>query len=83
MGTLQQFETYLTGEEKGALTVVKYLRDVQYFLGWLGERELSKSSLLAFKAQLLEGYAVSSLRLRPHFQMHCECSCLPMLYMDM
>ena len=60
MGTLQQFETYLTGEEKGALTVVKYLRDVQYFLGWLGERELSKSSLLAFKAQLLEGYAVSS-----------------------
>ena len=58
---MNEFRNYLQREEKSALTVAKYLRDAQRFLLWLGERELSKPAVLAYKAELLERYAVSSV----------------------
>ena len=57
---MERFRTYLLGEEKGPLTVEKYIRDVRRFLGWLGKRELCKAEVLAYKAELLEQYAVAS-----------------------
>ena len=43
------------------MTVEKYLRDVVRFKDWAGERPLSKSLVLEYKAYLVEGYAVSSV----------------------
>ena len=54
------FAEYLTQEEKSPLTVEKYVRDVRRFLCWVGERELSKSLVLTYKAELVEEYAVAS-----------------------
>lgn len=56
-----EFAAYLLREEKSELTVAKYVRDVRYFLDWLGERELSKINILAYKAELTERYAVVSV----------------------
>ena len=41
-------------EEKGELTVEKYLRDVRKFLLWLGSEQLDKSRVLRYKADLVE-----------------------------
>ena len=43
------------------MTVEKYVRDVQRFRHWLGERELCKSLVLEYKAELMEQYAVVSV----------------------
>lgn len=61
METLKRFREYLLQEEKSALTVEKYIRDAEKFLRWLGNRELEKAQVLAFKEQLTEAYAVSSV----------------------
>lgn len=58
---MEKFKTYLIQEEKSELTVEKYMRDVRRFLVWLGERELTKHSVLAYKSELTEGYAVASV----------------------
>ena len=57
---MHQFEAYLIREEKSALTIEKYIRDVRHFLFWLQEEELNKHQVLAYKAQLVEQYAVTS-----------------------
>ena len=58
---MDKFKEYLIQEEKSELTVEKYLRDVQKFLFWLGSEELEKGRVLAYKAQLVEQYAVVSV----------------------
>ena len=58
---MEQFKAYLLDEEKSELTVKKYLRDVQRFQGWLVGRELSKSLVVAYKAELMEQYAIVSV----------------------
>lgn len=60
MKDMTGFEEFLMQEEKGKLTVEKYMRDVRAFLNWLGDRELSKSQTLAYKGELAEKYAVAS-----------------------
>lgn len=55
------FKSYLIQEEKSALTIEKYIRDVQKFLHWLGADELTKKRTLAYKGELLEQYAVVSV----------------------
>lgn len=57
---MERFKMYLLCEEKGLLTVEKYVRDVKRFLQWLGARELSKEKTVEYKAQLMEKYAVAS-----------------------
>ena len=47
--------------ERAAATVEKYVRDVARFSDWLGEGVLDKIAVLNYKAQLLEGSAVSSV----------------------
>ena len=64
VGTMQElldFRNYLIESEKSELTVKKYIRDVQYFLSWMGNRELNKCQVLAYKAELMETHAVTSV----------------------
>ena len=61
MKELLDFRNYLIEAEKSELTVEKYLRDVRRFLEWIGERELGKCNVLAFKAELTEKYAIASV----------------------
>ena len=58
---IKDFEFALMENEKSPLTIEKYLRDVRYFLVWLGERELVKAEVLAYKAHLVEHYAATSV----------------------
>ena len=58
---MEQFKTYLIREEKSELTIGKYVRDVQRFLQWLGEGELTKTRILEYKAELTEQYAIASV----------------------
>ena len=61
MTQIEIFDRYLQNEEKSELTREKYIRDVRTFLAWLGGRELSKEEVLAYKAEILKQYAVSSV----------------------
>ena len=58
---IKSFNDYLINEEKAAATVNKYLHDVGEFQIWLGEQELCKTSVLAYKAYLCEHYALASV----------------------
>ena len=57
---IREFTNHLIREEKGLLTVEKYVRDVNRFLLWLGDAVLSKEKVLAYKAELVAEYAVTS-----------------------
>ena len=58
---MEGFKAYLEDDEKSELTVEKYIRDVQRFRVWLGQRELSKSLVMEYKTELVEQYAVVSV----------------------
>lgn len=51
---LKEFEEYLIQEEREKATIGKYLRDAECFLGWLGNRELSKKLVVLWKEELTE-----------------------------
>lgn len=55
------YRDYLIDEEKSSATVAKYLRDILAFRAWIGERELNKTSVLEYKANLCERYAPVSV----------------------
>lgn len=53
---------FLREEEKSSVTIDKYVRDLQKFRTYLGERILGKEEVLGFKQTLVEaGYAVASI----------------------
>ena len=58
---IRSFNDYLINEEKAAATVNKYLHDVGEFQIWLGEQELCKTAVLAYKSYLCERYAPASV----------------------
>ncbi len=55
------FGTYLTEEEKSENTRAKYIRDVTFFMTWLGGREVTKMSVLEYKKELCRKYVPSSV----------------------
>lgn len=57
---LKQFEHYMREEERSEATIEKYIRDVRHFSLFVGKSEISKQSILEYKAHLREKYAVSS-----------------------
>ncbi|MGN0179975.1 MAG: phage integrase SAM-like domain-containing protein, partial [Monoglobaceae bacterium] len=57
---VKEFERYLYEEEKSDNTIEKYMRDIRYFRGWLGGRELNKTAVLDYKKELCEKYAPAS-----------------------
>ena len=58
---IKSFNDYLINEEKAAATVNKYLHDVCEFQMWLGEQEVNKSDVLAYKSYLCDHYAPASV----------------------
>ena len=57
---LEEFACYLREEEKSAATVEKYVRDVRCFMSFIGEGEISKQSVMAYKQKLGASYAPAS-----------------------
>lgn len=58
---IKSFNDYLINEEKAETTVNKYLHDIGEFQIWLGEQELCKTAVLAYKSYLCEHYAPASV----------------------
>ena len=58
---IRSFNGYLMNEEKAAATIKKYIHDVGEFQIWLGEQELNKTMVLAYKSYLCEHYAPASV----------------------
>lgn len=55
---ISAFERRLREEERSEGTIEKYRRDILAFLTWLGDRELGKNELIAWKEELVNnGYA--------------------------
>lgn len=60
--SIKEFAAYLRREEKSAATVEKYLRDVRNFTAFVGDGEITKELVLAWKQELVrQGYAVRSI----------------------
>lgn len=57
---LQKFEAYLKDEERSNATIEKYLRDVRHFVAFLGGEVPERQTVLAYKQQLAQDYAVAS-----------------------
>lgn len=58
---IESYRTYLINEEKSAATIEKYIRDITSFAAWMGDAELEKSCVLAYKEELIVSYAPSSV----------------------
>ena len=58
---IQNFKGYLIDEEKSSSTLDKYIRDITVFMEWCNDTELSKSVVLAYKQNIVEKYAPSSV----------------------
>lgn len=57
----ESFIYHLINEEKAHATINKYLHDVDEFQVWLGEQDLNKAVVLAYKLYLCEHYAPASV----------------------
>ena len=55
------FKNYLIEEEKSKATLEKYVRDIEAFHTWIGEKDLDKGCVLSYKAHLCEKYATASV----------------------
>ncbi len=55
------FSQYLYEEEKSKNTIDKYMRDLRFFVTWLGDRNLDKSLVLEYKQELISKYAPASV----------------------
>ncbi len=58
---LEKFKIHLYEEEKSENTILKYLRDVHFFVKWLNGRELIKITVLDYKKELMEKYSPASV----------------------
>ena len=58
---IKKFRIYLIEEEKAAATVEKYIRDINVFADWLGDKELDKETVLTYKENLIKNYAPASV----------------------
>lgn len=56
-----KFNEYLICEEMSENTIVKYIRDVNYFMEWMSDKKLTKISALEYKKELCERYSPSSV----------------------
>jgi len=59
---IERFKTYLCEEEKSENTKEKYIRDVRAFTEYIGDKEITKETVIAYKQNLIDvGYAVKSI----------------------
>ena len=59
--SIKAFEKELKNKEKAPATVEKYVRDAQAFAAFIGEQEVDKELVLAYKAHLQARYATASV----------------------
>lgn len=60
--SVEDFEKYMYKEEKSENTVQKYLHDVRAFMIFMGENEITKETVIAYKNKLInENYAMRSI----------------------
>ena len=52
--SINDFKTWLHGEERSSGTVEKYVRDVKSLCVWLNGREITKENIADWKASLLD-----------------------------
>ncbi len=57
---IEAFGRYLVENEKSPATVEKYLRDAEAFAEFLGNRELSREFVLAYKQHIIDSVALSA-----------------------
>ena len=55
------FKIFLIEEEKSKNTIEKYIRDIVAFMMWIAGRELCKTTVLEYKAKIMESYAPASV----------------------
>ncbi len=55
------FREHLQNEEKAKSTILKYIRDVKVFSDWMGEKDLTKQTVLEYKGFLCQAYAPASV----------------------
>ena len=58
---IQEFEVYLYEEERSDNTIQGYLRNLRFFVEWLGGRDIDKTVVLAYKKELCKRYAPASV----------------------
>ena len=58
---VESFRIHLINQEKSMSTLEKYMRDVKALKIWLNGKILDKSTVLAYKEELIEKYAPSSV----------------------
>ena len=56
----EAYENYLRDNEKSKATREKYVRDVKHFAEFAGDRDIDKTVLLDYKAELEKDYAMTS-----------------------
>ncbi|MBQ7378964.1 MAG: tyrosine-type recombinase/integrase [Clostridia bacterium] len=54
------FVQYLQEQERSEKTIEKYVRDIRCFAGFIGQEEIEKQSIIAYKSYLAKNYAVTS-----------------------
>ncbi len=59
--SISKFKEYLICEEKSKNTIEKYIRDVNFFMVWLGGCEVTKVLALEYKKELCKKYAPASV----------------------
>ena len=57
---LKDFEKNMFEDEKSNATIEKYLRDLHCFVNFANDRELDKTLVLEYKAELARAYALTS-----------------------
>lgn len=59
---IEAFAVYLKSEEKSENTIEKYIRDAKAFCAYVGNAEITKETVIAYKNKLLsENYAARSI----------------------
>ena len=59
---IEKFKTHLCEEEKSENTKEKYIRDVRAFAEYVGDKEITKEIVIAYKQNLIDSdYAVKSI----------------------
>ena len=58
---IAEFKDHLTLEERSAATIEKYIRDVSAFVAYAQEAAITKETVIGYKKQLQERYAVRSI----------------------
>lgn len=58
---MENYKIFLINEEKAQATISKYLHDIADFQIWLVNQDLSKTTVLAYKAYLCDHYAPTSV----------------------